>query len=99
MLDIWTTKEPMADDAQVFAFIHGGYWQVGTRVNYPSNFALIIFKEGSKQLATSMVAPMLSNGIRVVMIEYDFATEISLFDVIAEVTQAMRVRANRERYR
>lgn len=50
------------------------------------------FQEGDRKLFTSPVKALINEGIVVACVGYDFATTISLNEVVEEATKALHVR-------
>ena len=70
-VDIYESRD-LPREAPLFVFVHGGYWQ-----------------EGSREINTFMVEPLVEAGCRVALIGYDLCPQVSLAQLYAEVQVAL----------
>ncbi|CAL1539544.1 unnamed protein product [Lymnaea stagnalis] len=72
--DIFHKKNASKNGAPMFAYIHGGYWQV---------------KEVSREVSSFMAVPLCNAGASVISIGYDVAPDVSLNTIVLQIKRAL----------
>lgn len=95
-MDIYGTKV-LPNHSPIFAFIHGGYWQVWQKIIFVIVCVIFVFillrfiflQEGSKEVAKSMVRSLISSGVIVAVIGYDLSPAISMDEIVEEIADSI----------
>lgn len=67
--------DDLKTDSPLFVFIHGGCWQMPEMDKWSSAFCVV---------------PLVTNGIRVVVTEYDLCPNVTLEQLVAQVKKSFK---------